>query len=468
MRPSRRPPLACALLLSATALCACVDLAPPYQRPSAPIPDAWPARSAALPGAAVDAPDIGWTDVIQDARLRKVVGLAIENSRDLRAALLRVQDARAQYRVQDAARLPAIAADASVVRSSTSGVTSNTATVGLGLVAYEIDLFGRVKNASDAALHQYLATSEGARAARVALVAAVANAWLTLGADGESQRLNIETLALDARSLELNQRMHALGAIPALPVSQAQAAWEATRGAVAAGRALLQQDRDALVLLVGADVPEPWLPLAATPGDTAALVDAPPGVPARVLQQRPDVLAAEHQLQAAQLEIGVARAAYFPSITLTANAGRESPVLARLFKSGAGTWSLGPGISLPILDGGALAAGVDSARSQRDIALASYEKVLQASFAEVADVLAVRDSLAERLQAQEAQRRDAEAAWRDADASYRHGGLGWLPVLDARRSLHATLQSGIALNLIEQQNRIALYKALGGGWKESN
>ncbi len=458
----------CAVILSATALCACVDLAPPYHRPAAPIADAWPVPSATAAGDAVDPADIGWARFIQDDRLRQVVGLAIAHSRDLRIALLRVQDARAQYRIQDAATHPAVSVDASLVRAATGGVASNTATVGLGLAAWEIDLFGRVKNTSDAALQQYLATSEGARAARIALVAAVADAWLTLGADEESQHLNLETLALDARSLALNERMHALGAIPALPVSQAEAVLASTQGAVAAGRVVLQQDRDALTLLVGAEVPEPWLPSTAVAGDAAVRVDAPPGLPARVLQQRPDVLAAEHDLQAAQLEIGVARAAYFPAITLAASAGRTSDHFAGLFSSGARSWSIGPSISLPLLDGGTLDAGLEAAQSQRDIALASYEKVLQTAFAEVADALAVRASLAERLQAQAAQRRAGERALEDADASFRHGGGSFLPVLDAQRSLHAALQAGIALNLIEQQNRIALYKALGGGWKESN
>lgn len=468
MRSSRRPPLACALLLSTTALCACVDLAPPYQRPPAPVSDAWPGRSEPGPGGAAAAADIGWAGVIRDDRLRQVIGLAVNANRDLRIAVLRVHDARAQYRIRDAASRPAVSVDAGVTRASTSGVANNTAHVELGLAAYEIDLFGRVKNTSGAALQNYLSTNEGARAARITVVAAVAAAWLTLGADSATQRLNVATLALDAQSLALNLRMHELGAIPALPVAQARSAWESARGAVAAGRATLQQDRDALTRLVGAEVPEPWLPLAAPAADAAALMDVPDGLPARVLQQRPDVLAAEHQLQAAQLEIGVARAAYFPTITLTASAGRASAGLAGLFKAGTGAWSVGPSISLPLLDGGALHAGLDSARTQRDIALASYEKALQAAFAEVADALAVRGTLAERLQAQAAQVQASESALRDADALYRHGASSYLPVLDAQRSLHAAQQADIALALLEQQNRIALYQALGGGWKESN
>ncbi len=471
MTPLRRLPLAFASLLVTASLGACVDFAPPYQRPPAPVPAAWPASSASFASHAPGGPepsDVGWSNFIRDDRLRRVVGLALANNRDLRVALLRVQDARAQARLQDAARLPSVAANGSLARASSAGVTQDTATVGLGLAAYEIDLFGRVKNASEAALQRYLATSEGARAARIALVAAVASTWLTLQADGQGQRLNEETLALADRSLALHQQMHALGAVPALPVAQAQADRASARGAVAAGRATLQQDRDALALLAGAEVPEAWLPPAAPPGDAATLVDVPSGLPARVLQQRPDVLAAEHELQAAQLEIGVARAAYFPTIALTADVGRASSRLAGLFKGGAGAWNVGPSISLPLFDGGALDAGLDAAKVERAIALAAYEKTLQAAFAEVADVLAVRETLVERLQAQAAQRQAGEAALRDAEALFHAGASSVLAVLDARRSLQAARQADVALRLAEQQNRVALYQALGGGWKASN
>jgi len=466
MRLSTRPPLAGFALAICLATSACVDLAPAYQRPDAPVAAAWPAASA--PAVTRNTSDIGWRDFVVDDRLRHVVELAIANNRDLRIALLNVENARAQYRVQDAARFPAIDGSAGFTRASTAGIAGNTAGVSVALSGYEIDLFGRVKNTSDAALQTYLGTAEGARASRITLVAAVATQWLALAADAETLRLDERTLAADSRSLDLNQRMHDLGAIKGLPVVQAQAAAEATRGAVAAGRAQVQQDRNALTLLVGRDLPEELLPLQALPGEATVLVDVPAGLPSRTLQQRPDVLSAEHSLQAAQLDIGVARAAYFPSITLTGSAGTASTGLSGLFKSGSGAWSFGPSVTLPVLDGGALRAGVDSARAQRDIALATYDKTVQTAFSEVADALAVRSTLAERLAAQQAQVRASETALRFADALFRNGGSSYLEVLDAQRALYGAQQSGIALALAEQDNRITLYKALGGGWKESN
>ena len=468
MRLFSRPPLAGAALLSMLLLSACVDLAPTYARPDAPVAAAWPAAAASTPEAAPAATDIGWRDFILDERLRRVVELALAENRDLRVAMLDVAQARAQYRIQDAARLPGIGAGAGFTRAGGAGVAVNNANVSVALSGYELDLFGHVKNASAASLQSYLATAEGARAARISLVAAVATQWLALAADAQTQRLNERTLALDAKSLDLNQRMHELGAIKGLPVVEAQAAVEAARGAVAAGRTLLQQDRNALTLLVGRDVAEDLLPLQALPAPATVLVEVPAGLPARVLQQRPDVLAAEHTLQSAQLDIGVARAAFFPTITLTGSAGTASVGLSGLFKSGSGSWSYGPSISLPIFDGGALRAGLDSAKVGRDIALANYDKAVQTAFRDVADALAVRATLAERSAAQQAQTRASETALRYADALFRHGGSSYLEVLDAQRGLYGSQQAEIALDLAEQDNRIALYKALGGGWKDSN
>lgn len=462
-------PLAGAALSSALLLSACVDMAPAYHRPDAPVAAAWPAPTPANPQApARDAADIGWRDFILDDRLRRVVTLALANNRDLRVAVLNVEQSRAQYRIQDASSLPNVSGGASFTRSHAGGVASNSTGVSVALSGYEIDLFGHVKNANAAALQAWLATTEGARSARISLVAEVATQWLALAADAETQRLNERMLALDDRSLDLNRRMHDLGAIKGLPVVQAQAAFEAARGAVAAGRSQLQLDRNVLRLLVGQEVPDDLLPVQAAPAQSARLLDVPDGLPSRVLQQRPDVLAAEHSLQQAQLEIGVARAAFFPTITLTGSAGTSSTELSGLFKSGSGVWSFGPSISVPIFNGGALQAGLDSAKVGREIALANYDKAVQVAFREVADALAVRGTLAERVSAQQAQTHASEAALRDADALFRNGSVSYLEVLTAQRSLYASQQSEIALNLTEQDNRIALYKALGGGWKESN
>ena len=465
MRSFSRLSLAGTALSSALLLSACVDLAPPYQRPDAPVAAAWPVQAPAGAGAGAE---LAWRDFIADERLRRVIALALANNRDLRVAVLNVEQARAQYRIQDAASLPSVAGDASFTRSKAAGIVGNSVGVGVGLAGYEIDLFGHVKDANAAALQAWLATTEGARTARIALVAEVATQWLALAADAETQRLNERLLALDERSVDLNRRMHDLGAIKGLPVVQAQAAFEGTRGAVAAGRTQLLLDRNALRLLVGQDVPEDLLPVQSLPTRSAVLVDVPAGLPSSVLQQRPDVLGAEHALQQAQLEIGVARAAFFPTITLTGNAGTGSTDLKGLFKAGSGTWSFGPSISLPLFNGGALQAGLDSAKAGRDIALANYDKAVQAAFREVADALAVRATLAERIAAQQAQTRASEAALRDADALFRNGSVSYLEVLTAQRGLYASQQAEITLDITEQDNRIALYKALGGGWKEQN
>ena len=468
MRVRARLPLVGAILSSTLLLAACVDLAPAYTRPEAPVAAAWPAGSAIVPAGARDAADLGWRDVVLDARLRRVVELALADNRDLRATVLAVEQARAQYRVQDAARLPSVSAGADATRSKAAGVAGNGFSASVGLSGYELDLFGHVKNADDAALQAWLASTEGARSARIALVAQVASQWLALAADAQTLHLDENMLALDDKSLDLNRRMHELGAIKGLPVVQAQAAFEAARGAVAAGRSQLLLDRNALTLLVGRELPDDLLPLQALPEASAALVGVPAGVPARVLQQRPDVLAAEHSLQQAQLNIGVARAAFFPTITLTGSAGTASTELSGLFKSGSGSWNFGPSIALPIFNGGALQAQLDSAKAGRDIALANYDKAVQGAFREVADALAVRGTLAERVAAQQAQTRASEAVLRDADALFRNGSVSYLEVLTAQRGLYGSQQAEITLDLAEQDNRIALYKALGGGWKESN
>lgn len=468
MTAFRRLPLLGAAIVCSGFLSACVDLAPAYRRPDAPVASNWPTGALVATAGERSASDTGWRDFIADDRLRRIIDLAITNNRDLRIATLNVQQARAQYRIQDASSLPSVGGDASLTRSGAAGRTSNSANVSLALSGYEIDLFGRVKDANGAALQAWLATVEGERSAHIALVTEVAVQWLALAADAQTLRLNQSLLALDQHSLDLNRRMHELGAIKGLPVEQAQAAFEATRGAVAAGRTQVQLDRNALALLVGQQIDDDLLPSQTFPAQAATLLGVPAGLPASVLQQRPDVLASEHSLQQAQLNIGVARAAYFPTITLTGSAGTSSTDLAGLFKSGSGSWSFGPSISVPIFNRGGLDAGLEGANASRDIALANYEKSLQSAFREVSDALAVRETLDERINAQKAQTRASEAAFHDADALFRNGSISYLEVLSAQRGLYASQQAEIALNLQEQDNRLALYKALGGGWKESN
>lgn len=382
------------------------------------------------------------------------------NNRDLRVAALNVQRARAQYRVQDAVSLPQVNAGAGLSRSQ----VGNSATVNLGLSAFELDLFGRVKNLSESALQATFSSAETRRSVQISLVAELANAWLTLMADIERSVLAHQTLESLQRSHELNVRRHELGAITGLALAQSQTAVASAQLDAVAAAAQLEQDEHALNLLAGTAVPIVWVSWEddATRAMTA-LVDLPSGVPSSALQRRPDVQAAEHQLQAAHADIGAARAAMFPRISLTAAAGSSSDALSGLFKSGSKAWNFGPAVSLPLFDGGANQASLDASRISREIALAQYDRAVQVAFREVADALSVRASLAQRLAAQASLNVATERQLRLAEALFRAGASTQLEVLDAQRSFYAAQQGQIALRLAEQTNRITLYKVLGGG-----
>jgi len=463
MHPSRLTLLSAALLLSG-----CINLAPDYQQPEAPLPQQWPSASTSQFGQA--SIDLGWRQFIVDQRLRQVIEQSLQNNRDLRVALLNVEKARALYRIQRAELLPAISLDGSGSHSNTpadlnggdSAVTSHQNSVALGYSNYELDLFGRLRNLNDAALEDYLSLEETRRSTQISLISEVANAWLTLAADSALLELANSTLTSQQASYDLQQRSHALGNTSGLSLAQAQTTVESARVDVAAYRSQVQLDRNALDLLVGATVADDLLPMTLEQ-NTAELLEIPAGLPSSLLQQRPDVLAAEHNLKAANADIGAARAAFFPSITLTAAAGTSSSDLSGLFKSGSGAWSFAPNISLPIFNAGSNQANLDAAKSEQAIQLASYEKSLQTAFREVADALAVRSTLKQRLEAQQALT-DATARSHDlAEALYRNGASSYLDALDAQRQLYAARQDLISLQLTEQSNRITLYKTLGGG-----
>lgn len=463
MHPSRLTLLSAALLLSG-----CINLAPDYQQPEAPLPQQWPSASTSQFGQA--SIDLGWRQFIVDQRLRQVIEQSLQNNRDLRVALLNVEKARALYRIQHAELLPAISLDGSGSHSNTpadlnggdSAVTSHQNSVALGFSNYELDLFGRLRNLSDAALEDYLSLEETRRSTQISLISEVANAWLTLAADSALLELANSTLTSQQASYDLQQRSHALGNTSGLSLAQAQTTVESARVDVAAYQSQVQLDRNALDLLVGATVADDLLPMTLEQ-NTAELLEIPAGLPSSLLQQRPDVLAAEHNLKAANADIGAARAAFFPSISLTAAAGTSSSDLSGLFKSGSGAWSFAPNISLPIFNAGSNQANLDAAKSEQAIQLASYEKSLQTAFREVADALAVRSTLKQRLEAQQALT-DATARSHDlAEALYRNGASSYLDALDAQRQLYAARQDLISLQLTEQSNRITLYKTLGGG-----
>lgn len=457
------------LLAAFAVLGGCINLAPEYQRPDAPVAEQWLPTGQTPAGDA--AADIQWQQFFTDSRLARLQSLALANNRDLRLASLNIEKAQAQYRIQRAAALPSIDAGLSgshsrspaSVSSSGSAVTSHDYSAQLGLSSYELDVFGRVQNLQDEALENYLALGETRRSTQISLVAEVASAWLTLAADNQRLQLAESTLRSQQATYELTQRSHALGGSSGLALAQAQTTVESARGEVAVYASQILQDQNALRLLVGAELPAELLP-----GDdlqsVALLVQVPAQLPSSLLQRRPDVLAAEHSLKSANIDIGAARAAFFPSISLTANAGSASSALSGLFKAGGGAWTFAPSVSLPIFDAGANRATLDAAKVEREIQAQTYQQTLQTAFREVADALAVRSTLDQRLAAQQALTDASRKSFELADALYRGGSQSYLEALDAQRSLYSAEQDLITLRLAEQSNRVTLYKVLGGGW----
>lgn len=454
----RLPPLFLALALSG-----CVNLAPDYQRPAAPVADQWPATSASKTSA-----DIGWQALFIDTRLRDTVALALANNRDLRVAALNVEYQRAQYRIQRAELFPAVSASADGTRqralSNGSTAVSSQYSVGLGISNYELDLFGRLGNLKDAALEDYLALEQTRRSTQLSLVAEVASAWMTLAADQQLLTLANDTYASQQKTYALVQQSHGLGGESGVSLAQARSTVESARADAANYASQVEQDRNALELLVGQRLGDTQLP-GITPLDAALLVSVPAGLPSTLLQRRPDVLAAEHTLKAANADIGAARAAFFPSVTLTATGGSASSELSGLFKSGSAAWSFAPSINLPIFNAGSNRASLDAAKVSREIEVATYEKTLQTAFSEVADALAVRAHVNERLDAQRNLSEATHTSYDLAMALYKQGANSFLDVLDAQRSLYSAQQGLISLQLAEQVNRVTLYKTLGGGWQ---
>jgi len=473
-----KPVFSTLALAALLAMAGCVSLEPtlpsaapaiPEQWPAAPVTGVAPAAAAAANAATapdgIAAADTGWRDFFADPKLAELIARALTNNRDLRVAVANVERARAQYRIVRADRLPAVGASATMTRGGDGPQLSPQYSVGLGITAFELDLFGRVRNLSDAALQQYFAQEEARRAAQLALVAEIANAYLTLGADRELQQLARDTLANRRKALELAERQHELGAVSALDLSQAQTAAESARTDVARYAGQVARDINALNLLVGAPVEEALLPARFGP-DTSDLALLPAGLPAEVLLRRPDVQQAEHLLRAANADIGAARAAFFPSISLTASIGSASNELSDLFSSGTRVWSFVPQINLPIFQGGRLRAALGMSQAERDAALAQYEKSIQNGFREVADALALGSTLAEQKEAQQALVTAATRADQLSRARYEAGRDSYLVLLDSQRTLYQAQQSLVTTRLAEQSNRVTLYQVLGGGWHE--
>lgn len=468
--PALRAGLAPAIALLVLSAC---TLAPRHVRPEAPVAETWPAQTGAGNAGedARSAADIGWREFFADPRLQSLIDVALRNNRDLRAAALNVEAARAAYRIQRSELLPSIDATgqgvsqrvpASLSTTGTGGVTRRYE-VSAGVTAFELDLFGRVRSLRQGALQEYLSLEETRTAVHLSLVAEVADAWFTLQADRELLRLAQQTYESQRSTFDLTRLRFDSGVTTELELHRAEMALRQAEVDIAAYTRRVEEARNALVLLLGdasAPLEDGGWP-EALPGESLAA-----GLPADLLERRPDIRAAEHALRARNADIGAARAAFFPRITLTGSAGRAHTDLDGLFESSQKTWSFVPQVTVPIFAGGALRANLDLATVRKEIGIVRYEQAIQSAFREVADALAARATLDDQLTAQQALARAAAESFRLSDMRYQAGVQSYLDTLIAQRDHYAAQQALIALRLARASNSIALYKALGGGWKD--
>ncbi len=447
------------------------SMAPQYTQPPAPIQAEWPQGEAYQgnpSGENLLAAELSWQEFFTDAKLQKVFALALENNRDLRLAVLNVERARAMYGIQRAELFPTVNASASGSKlhrssdliGSTDPRTIEQYGVNLGVAAWELDFFGRIRSLKDQALEAYLATEEARRGAQITLVAEVARSYLTLAADRENLKLAQSTLQAQQASYTMMQKSYDIGFTTELDLQRAKIPLASARGAVARFTQLVAQDQNALNLLAGGAVSEALLP--ATLSSITPPAELSTGLNSEVLLQRPDILAAEHQLKGAYAFIGAARAAFFPRISLTTTFGTASNELSGLFSSGTQTWNFAPQISMPIFDARTWAAYRVS-KADREIVLTQYEKTIQTAFREVADALAIEGTIDQQVAAQQALVNATTETYRLSEVRYSHGIDSYLSVLDAHRSQFAAQQGLVALRLAMLANRVRLYAVLGGG-----
>ena len=459
------------LLLPGLALFAAgCTMAPKYTRPNAPVP-AWPTGAAYATQLSTNnyQPQV-WQEFFTDAKLQQVISLALTNNRDLRLAALNVERARAYYGIQRTELWPTVDATGSGSKqrlpadlsSSGSRQTVERYDAKLGVASWEIDFFGRIRSLKDRALEEYLATEQARRGAQILLVSLVASTYLTLAADRENLKLAATTLKAQQDAYDLVKRRFDLGLIPELDVHRAQTQVDVARGDAARFTQLVAQDENALHILAGGPVPRELLPVELANVTPPCEVSA--GVSSEVLLRRPDVSQTEHLLKAAHADIGAARAAFFPRISLTAAFGTASSDLSGLFKSGSAAWNYAPQIVMPIFDARTWSAH-KAAKVQREIAVTQYEQTIQSAFREVADALAVRGTVGEQCSAQESLVHAVAETHRLASSRYDKGIDSYLSVLDAQRSLYAAQQGLVSLRLAKLANDVRLYAVLGGGWQ---
>jgi outer membrane protein, multidrug efflux system len=444
------------------ALAAC-SMAPKYVRPELPVPPSWPVGDAYLRQTEAALPAVTYPEVFRDPRLQQVIARALANNRDLRIAVANIEQARALYRIQRAAQFPQLDATQRTQRQggSQQGAFGGFSQANISVSAFEIDLFGRVASLTGAALNRFFAQEAAARATRLTLVGDVAEAWLTYAADRSLLRAAEETARIAERSVELTRARLEGGVAPRSDLTQAQQVLATAQVQLAQQRTLVAQDVNALQLLVGAPVEPALLPTSIEEA-TATLATLPAGLDSAVLLRRPDVVQAEYNLRAANGEIGAARAALFPRISLTGLLGFASRSLTSLFTGDAFTFTAGETVSYPIFRAGAGRANVRATEAQRDAALATYERTIQVAFREVSDALARQGTIAEQLQASRLLASATAETLRLNDARYRGGIDAFLTVLDAQRSQLQAQQTLVNTELQAGVNRVSLYRALGG------
>jgi multidrug efflux system outer membrane protein len=472
---------AVAITLAVTAFASGCTFVPKYQRPAAAVATTFPTGPAyrtAAPAAdttsahGLSAPQIGWNDFFRDPRLRKLIELALANNRDLRVAAIRVAEVAAQYRIVRADLLPQIDATAEQSKSrlprqlAPGGVSnSNVYSVGLGAASWELDFWGRIRSLKQQALAQYLATAQARKAAQISLVSQVADQYLSVRSYDELLKVTRETLSTAEASYQLAKLQFNVGTGSELDLREAEGVTEQARADLASETRLRAQAENALTLLVGAPLPA-QLPPPLTLNQQELLTDIPAGLPSELLTRRPDIIEAEQTLRAANANIGAARAAFFPRITLTAQAGTESRSLSGLFAPGSAAWSFAPQISLPIFNGGANLAGLDLAQLEKNAAIAQYQKAIQTAFREVSDGLAARGTYDDQITALDHYVASQQRRLDLSQLLYKNGTASYLTVLTAQTDLYAAQQSLITARMQRLSNLVDLYQYLGGGWLE--
>ena len=452
-----------AVPLTALALAGCMSLDPQYVRPDPAIPASWPAGDPYLRQSEATLPAVTYQDIFRDPRLRTLIGQALINNRDLQVAAANIAAAREQYRIQRAELFPEVDASVGVSGAESNGGSGASAqfTAGVGIPSFELDLFGRIASLSRADLNRYLATESGARATRLALIGDIATAWLTCAADASMAQIAEQTAASAEKSVWLTRARLEGGIAPRTDLRQAEQILNQARADLANLRSQVAQDANLLQLLVGAPVDASLLPRSI---DEAAptIAELPAGLDSTVLLRRPDVVQAEYQLLAANAEIGAARAALFPRISLTGLLGLASSSLTGLFSGGAFGWSGAADATYPIFRAGAGRANVRLTEAQRNAAIASYQKAIQTAFREVADGLARRGTIGDQIRARQAQRDAAADNYALSEARYREGIDSFLNSLDAQRSFYLAQQALVQTKLTAALNLVNLYEALGG------